>query len=41
MKVAWVYILDSEKQAMLYVFVTSNLITRIHEHKANLVAGFT
>jgi len=41
MKVAYVYILASKKNGTLYVGVTSNLVKRVHEHKANLVAGFT
>ena len=41
MKMAYVYILASKKNGTLYVGVTSNLVKRVHEHKANLVAGFT
>ena len=41
MKMAYVYILASKKNGTLYVGVTSNLVKRIHEHKTNLVAGFT
>ena len=41
MKLAYVYILASKKNGTLYVGVTSNLVKRIHEHKTNVVAGFT
>ena len=36
-----VYILASSKNGVLYVGVTSDLIARIYQHRANLVAGFT
>ena len=41
MKLAYVYILASKKNGTLYVGVTSNIVKRIHEHKTNVVAGFT
>ena len=41
MKLAYVYILASKKNGTLYVGVTSNLVKRIHEHKTNVVEGFT
>jgi putative endonuclease len=37
----YVYILASKKNGTLYIGVTSNLIKRIHEHKNNLIEGFT
>ena len=37
----YVYILSSRKNGTLYVGVTNNLIKRIHEHKHNLIEGFT
>ncbi len=37
----YVYILASKKNGTLYVGVTSNLIRRVHQHKAGLVDGFT
>lgn len=36
-----VYILANQARGTLYVGVTSNLITRIWQHKQDLVAGFT
>jgi putative endonuclease len=37
----FVYILATRKHGPLYVGVTSNLPTRIAQHKAHLVDGFT
>ena len=37
----FVYILASQRNGTLYVGVTNNLVRRISEHKAKLVAGFT
>ena len=37
----YVYILASKKNGTLYIGVTSNLIKRVHEHKQDLVEGFT
>ncbi len=41
MKSFYVYILCSKRNGTLYTGVTSDLIKRIHEHKNNLVEGFT
>ena len=37
----FVYILASKKNGTLYIGVTSDLVKRIHEHKNDLVEGFT
>lgn len=37
----YVYILASKKHGTLYIGVTSDLVKRIHEHKNDLVEGFT
>jgi putative endonuclease len=37
----YVYILASKRNGTLYIGVTSNLKKRIHEHRNNLVKGFT
>ena len=37
----YVYILSSKRYGTLYTGVTSDLITRIYQHKENLVRGFT
>lgn len=41
MKQPAVYILASQRNGTLYVGVTSDLIKRGWEHKANLIHGFT
>jgi putative endonuclease len=38
---AYVYILASKPCGVLYTGVTSNLPTRVAQHKAGAVAGFT
>lgn len=37
----WVYILASRRNGTLYVGVTRNLARRIHEHRVELIPGFT
>jgi putative endonuclease len=37
----YVYILASARNGTLYIGITSNLIKRIHEHKNDLLDGFT
>jgi putative endonuclease len=41
MKQPCVYILASKPHGTLYIGVTSNLVARIYQHKADLVAGFS
>jgi putative endonuclease len=40
-KIGWVYILTNRPNGILYVGVTSDLIRRISEHRAEEIAGFT
>jgi putative endonuclease len=40
-KIFYVYIIASQKRGTLYVGVTSNLITRVYEHKNKMANGFT
>ena len=37
----YVYLLASKRNGTLYIGVTSDLLKRVHEHKDNLVEGFT
>lgn len=37
----YVYILTNDKNVLLYVGITNNLVRRVFEHKNNLVKGFT
>jgi putative endonuclease len=37
----YVYILASKPHGTLYVGVTNDLVRRVHEHRTDVVAGFT
>ena len=37
----YLYITASRKDGTLYIGITNNLLKRIHEHKNNIVDGFT
>jgi len=37
----FVYLLASERNGILYVGVTNDLVRRVHEHRTDAVAGFT
>ena len=41
MESSYIYILSNQRNTVLYVGVTSNLVKRIWEHKQKLVKGFT
>jgi len=41
MKTSYVYILASGYNGTLYTGVTSDIIKRVYEHKANMIKGFT
>ena len=36
-----VYILTSRRHGTLYIGVTSNLVSRVHQHREGLIPGFT
>jgi putative endonuclease len=38
---AFVYFMTNRRNGILYVGVTTNLITRTHQHREGLLAGFT
>jgi putative endonuclease len=40
-KQGYVYILASKRNGTLYTGVTNDLVRRIHEHKTNIIKGFT
>jgi putative endonuclease len=37
----YIYILANKRNGTLYIGVTSNLVKRVHEHKNNIIEGFT
>ena len=41
MKTYYVYILSSKRNGALYVGVANDLIRRVHEHKTDIIEGFT
>jgi putative endonuclease len=40
-KTYYLYILASGKNGTIYIGMTNDLLRRVHEHKHNMVAGFT
>ena len=41
MKSYYVYILASRRNGTLYIGVTSDLLKRVHEHRTDVIDGFT
>ncbi|MGJ8664126.1 MAG: GIY-YIG nuclease family protein [Marinicella sp.] len=41
MKTYWVYILTNQNNSVLYIGITSNLESRIYQHKNKMIKGFT
>ena len=41
MESSYIYIMSNKINGTLYIGVTSNLLTRIWQHKSNLLKGFT
>ncbi len=41
MKQYYIYILASQKNGVLYVGITGDLVKRVWQHKNNFVEGFT
>ena len=37
----FVYILASKRNGTIYIGITNDLLKRVHQHKSNLVEGFT
>lgn len=41
MKPGYIYIMASRRNGTLYIGVTSDLLTRAHQHRNKLIEGFT